>query len=266
MYFPILLALIVSILVLTWTFPGLLLNLNKKGSPKGAPVSLTKDKKYIKSMVEQIYNMKFLWTDHNVVLKTLGEASYLLKDKKHRLEDNNAMLRSNFPLLYDHILAYFQEKYPQWRVKYRPTAPLPGFHIFRTEKNGWFSWPVASLHVDRQYQHVDFKPSEKPDYKNTISFTIPLQIPEGGTGLHIWDATSEQRPWYATLGGPGLAWWLNTKRHTYIDYAVPGQIVEHNGNKFHMISPTDAEATKDRITVQGHGVYTKKSNTLWLYW
>lgn len=258
---------ILGFLILTWNFPGLLLNLDKGKGPARGGERILLSKKTSKKVVKRVYEMKKKWTDHNMVLKTLGKASYLFKDRENTrsLRENNEMLRANFSEIYDQILEYFKKKYPEWNVKYRPSAPLPGFHIF-SSGSGWFSWPVASLHVDRQYQHVDFKKSELPDYKGTISFTIPLQIPEGGTGLYLWEAKSEDRPWYAVYGGPGLAWWLNGRPRKYIDYVVPGQIIEHGGNKFHMISPTTREAKKDRITIQGHGVYTKKDNTLWLYW
>ena len=245
----------VAAILLLSMVPGLLLDLKRGKREHASEMILSSEE--ADRLAARVIELEPFWTRFNSVLYTLGSASYL----PHEEGMSNRELRSFFPGLHDTILEHFRRLYPQWTVKYRPGAPLPGFHIFRS--NYWFTWPVASLHVDRQYEHVDFKPDEEPDYEGTLSFTIALQLPRGGSGLYVWDARADDPDSPLLL----LPFHLNRKPLRHIVYR-PGAIVTHSGNHFHMIQPSRhyGPREKSRITIQGHALRTKRDNTLWLYW
>ena len=187
------------------------------------------------------------WKEKNILMYILGTASYLEGTKGYdyyisEYIKTNKLLQKHYSELYDIILDYFQKRTPNSTVKYR--FALPGFHIFKC--NRLFSYPVASIHQDRQYNHVKFSKNEDIDYSKTVSFTLTLELPPTGGGLVLFE----------------------DNKKTKIKYK-PGYIVCHNGKTTHMISPSPLpkdDKTHYRITLQGHSVYDKNSNTWWLYW
>ena len=196
-------------------------------------------------IAEKVKKNKRLWKKKNIIMSILGTATYLeaidsFDNYKKEYEKTNKILIKKFPELFDKILDYFQKRSPDTPVKYR--FALPGFHIFKC--NTLFSLPVASVHRDRQYEHLPFTDI---DLDNTLSFTLCLELPPTGGGLYKFEKTKK----------------------TKIEYK-PGYIVCHNGKTTHQIAPSKNVKNYDydyyRITLQGHGVFDKNTNTWWLYW
>lgn len=204
------------------------------------------DKQAIK-IAKQIKRDQKYWKSKNILMYILGTASYIEGKKgysyyKSEYTKTNKHLHKNYKELYDALLTYFQQRTPNSKVAYR--FALPGFHIFKCNKI--FSLPVASVHKDRQYLELKFNKNEDIDYDKTLSFTLSIELPPTGAGLIIYE---------------------NDKK-VKINYKV-GHIVCHNGQTTHMIAPSPVPKSKKqchRITLQGHGVYDKNSNTWWLYW
>ncbi len=200
-------------------------------------------KKFAKKIKQNTSN----WKTKNIVMSTLGTASYLEGTQGFHYylseyEKTNPLLEENYKELYDIVLNYFKKRAPNSLVKYR--FALPGFHIFKCNK--LFSLPVASIHKDLQYQHLRFNSNEDIDLDKTLSFTLCLELPPTGGGLFKYEHDKKIK--------------VNYK---------PGYIVCHNGKTTHMIAPSSTpidDKTYYRITLQGHAVYEKNKNTWWLYW
>ena len=204
-------------------------------------------KKNTKILSKQIKKDCKLWKKKNIIMSILGTASYL-ESAKHGFDfynkeylKTNKMLKRNYKQLYDIILNYFKKRCPESKVKYR--FALPGFHIFKC--NTIFSLPVASVHKDLQYLDLNFKEPVDIDFDKTLSFTICLELPKTGGGLYVFEDEKVK-----------------------VEYQ-PGYIVCHNGKTSHMIAPSPVSNINEleyRITLQGHGLYDKLSNTWYLYW
>ena len=202
-----------------------------------------------KLFAKQVKSHKKYWKHKNILMYTLGTASYI--EGGHGLDiyikaykKSNKFLYKHYKYLYDKVLEYFQSRVPNSKVKYR--FAYPGFHIFKC--NRLFSFPVASVHTDLQYRNIPLKETEHEDidYDKTLSFTLCLELPPTGGGLYKFE----------------------NNQKTKINYKA-GYIVCHNGKTTHMIAPSpipDDDKTHYRITLQGHGLYDKKKNTWWLYW
>lgn len=195
----------------------------------------------------QVRTHKKYWKTKNILMYTLGTASYIegthgFKYYSNEYKKTNKFLHKHYKYLYDKVLEYFQNRAPNSKVKYR--FSYPGFHIFKCNK--LFSLPVASVHKDSQYRNLKIENDEDIDYDKTLSFTLCLELPPTGGGLYKFE---------------------NDKK-TKVNYK-PGYIVCHNGKTSHMIAPSPTpndDNTHYRITLQGHGLYDKKKNIWWLYW
>jgi hypothetical protein len=216
------------------------------------------------TVADRVKKLKHLWETRNQAMSTLGTASYL--DGANSLtyqslsKTSNPMILEHFPDLLDKLQSYFQNKCPSAQVKFRDNAALPGFHIFHCNK--LFSLPVASVHKDMQWNRLSYTDDEDIDENNTLSFTLALELPQGGGGLYTFENVLELPPILNLIVPHPI---LNSfSKKTKIEYKV-GWIVTHNGQTYHMIAPCKP-SEKYRITLQGHGIYEKKSNIWWLYW
>lgn len=213
-------------------------------------------------ITQKVYSLRASWENRNVAMSTLGTASYLDGWNKQEYTDkamkSNLMMRQHFQSLLDKVLAYFRGKTTS-QVIYRENAALPGFHVF--DCNKIFSMPVASVHRDLQWQRLTYKDNEDIDTEHTLSFTLAIELPKGGGGLYTFD---QQVPPIVTLFVPrGIVSSFAPK--SKIEYKE-GFMVTHNGQTDHMIAPCEMSINKKRITLQGHGVYEKNSDTWFLYW
>jgi len=222
------------------------------------------DAKASQEMASRVKDLQSKWETRNQAMSTLGTASYLdggnTKHYESLASKSNPLLQEHFPDLLTSIQDYFQQRCPNSLVKFREGAALPGFHIFHCNK--LFSLPVASVHKDMQWNRLRYSEEEDVDENNTLSFTLALELPEGGGGLYTFENIPEMPPVLNLIVPRPL---LNSvSKKTKIEYKV-GWMVTHNGQTYHMIAP--CKPSKEyRITLQGHGIYEKNSNTWWLYW
>jgi hypothetical protein len=209
-----------------------------------------------KRIVSDLVAVRNEWRRRNPIMSTFGTASYLDAPNAAAYEksasQSNPRLLSVFPTLYDDILAYFRQR-TNSRVEFRANCGYPGFHIF--ESGRVFSWPVTSVHRDLQFRNLRILPVEDIDYANTMSFTLALELPESGGGIMLFD---ESPSFFKTIS-------LNLARKTVIPYKV-GWMVTHNGQETHMILPCQWSDKRPRITLQGHGLFDKASDSWSLYW
>lgn len=216
--------------------------------------------------LKSIHSLRSFWSKRGEHLAapffTLGAASYLdaSKDSESYYElaqQYNVVLESYFKWLYRKLEKQLSEALGL-PVKPAPGLALPGFHIFLASKI--FEKPVASLHLDLQYQLVDWK-DKTIDPESPISFTLAIQLPSQGGGLWTWDVYKKDTE---GLDSDAIYALLANKERQYLPYS-PGQLVLHSGHMYHQIAPMkDSQAGDERITLQGHGI--RSENEYLIYW
>jgi hypothetical protein len=243
------LLIIIVLIILIYIIPGSIIWFSTPKICKEKQVNIFNQTE-INTIKTKVYKLKSQWKARTFnVMSTLGKPNYI--DCKGYSNEN--MLKE-FDFMYETLINKFKTIYPGYNIELGggKTGSPPGFHIFNS--SGYlFKLPVASLHKDGQHINAGFT-----NYRKRFSFTIPIQLPENGGGLHIWKHifANTMLPVWADL-------LFNKDKHSYIPYKE-GNIAIHNGDHYHLIAPSKFGDTLDRITLQGHGVFN--NDTLYLYW
>lgn len=226
-----------------------------------------------KSVESTVCRLKRLWeprrkTEADGFIRhpfyTLGVASYIdavTHDKAanyfSKARELNSILRAELPDLYDKLIASLSEYLGQ-PVSFAPKLALPGFHIFPTEPG--VQYPEVELHLDLQYKYIPWERPEEIDFRNPVSFTVPISLPEEGGGLNVCDLPAAG---IMLLGDEERESVLNSKVR-YIPYAL-GRMVVQRGLLLHGVAKRhNVSSQTDRITFQGHAVL--RGDTWQLYW
>jgi hypothetical protein len=182
--------------------------------------------------------------------------SYFSKTKKL-----NPTLWNNFESIYIKIKIVFEELfgckvlYPAYKLS------LPGFHIFEIGRKECFYG--GSPHFDLSFKNIPFiQDNTSTNYPEHYSFTIPLQLPNSGSGLNIWEL--ELSEFTSTMSEEDKLKICNEKNKSFIEYHL-GEMVLFNGYNYHQIAAVNQIIRSDRrITMQGHLV--KCNNNFLIYW
>jgi hypothetical protein len=211
---------------------------------------------------DRVFALREHWTERSEAgsFFTLGAAAYL-DAPAHRdiyiraAQASNPVLRGSFEWLYERMRRGFEELLGQ-PVSYDDECALPGFHIFVFQGGDQSQdKPAGRAHFDLQWLHAI--PGCRPE--ETLSFTLPIEEPSGGSSMEIWPAH------YTTVKID-----FNALQYaaTYPSRALRysrGQMVVHDGLLLHAIGCASISAPKGhRITLQGHGI--KVSDRWKLYW
>ena len=221
---------------------------------------------YADNLANRVMKLQKHWRKKNPVMYTLGIGSYSEDDYHSKVLKSNELLENNFQDLYKILLDYFTQLYPDSQVKYRPDCGLPGFHIFICNK--LFSYPISSVHTDKQWRKIRHYPHEDLDIENTFSFTLTVQLPKSGGGLYIFKDIKPSDSISKFIPNPIL---YNLAQKEKINYRK-GHFVLHTGNTTHMIAHSNfsgeekGDETQYRITLQCHGIYDKNNDIWWIYW
>jgi hypothetical protein len=200
---------------------------------------------------------------------TLGRASYLdvcLTGKDQELNyyqavrKSNELLLSHFSDLYSRLLESLYSELAD-PVTYTDKLARPGFHVFLGSAIS--AAGQARAHFDVQYDKLQF--GGKPDSVEPISFTLPLRLPRGGSGLETWNVTRDR---YENAVRQGMVRSLHDyaeqKVRAYHPY-TPGVLFVHKGLLLHRIaSPGVIHPEDERVTLQGHGL--RIAGKWLLYW
>jgi hypothetical protein len=211
---------------------------------------------------DQVLSLRHLWKSRSNEGQffTLGVASYLDAVDRHHAylkeaREINPLLWANFDWLCERIRRGFENLLGQ-PVSYSEECALPGFHIFILDgADQSNNQPSSRAHFDMQWIHA--MPGRHPE--GTLSFTLPIDEPSGGSSLAIWPIHSHTiRPGFDTLK------YASSSPPQIVKYAR-GQMVVHDGLLLHAIGCASIATPKGyRITFQGHGV--KVSERWKLYW
>ncbi len=184
---------------------------------------------------------------------TLGTAAYLDAvgaDNRYLTlaAASNQILQSRFPELFQRLAARLEEILDA-PVAYAGNLAWPGFHVFPADR--LFLHPIASVHLDLQYQLVPWPDEPPADFTKPLSFTLPIALPRAGGGLS-YTTTARSKPH------------SSAQLDLYQPYRI-GHLYLHSGHLLHQIAPLRAFSPDDqRITLQGHAV---RQGGVWqLYW
>ena len=207
---------------------------------------------------------------------TLGAVSYLdsvASPDRYNKHKNylNPVLRKKFTWIYEIICEKLQREFGEPVVIDKFLAH-PGFHIFATKTGSvlrpeyveLFQEPLGSVHVDVQYEeHYEYwNIFKEVDLENTLSFTIPINLPTHGGGLYTWEDEVDPKLFNYTTNDTKLS---ELESPSISNLYNKGEMVYFIGHLLHQMMPgRDLQPTDRRITVQGHGI---KCDGVWrLYW
>ncbi len=213
----------------------------------------------------------------------------------------NPLLISHFNWLYDVVIDKFSQMLGPMRVV--EELGHPGFHVFGHKPDQTshpicveaFQKPSASLHFDHQYEeHMNYwNTFDEVNFKEVLSFTLPVELPQTGGGLWLWNWTTLHEGALANFNfqdshGEAIDFktymddvdprcdkdfWQNKTSPTLCEddpiyddkpivlpYKV-GRAAYHIGSIWHQIMPGYKLSDTDRrITLQGHGI---KCDGIW---
>ena len=219
---------------------------------------------------DAVFELRELWEHRNPAgpFYTLGAASYLdavgpqgNAPYYSKAERYNPVLIERFGWLYERLGNALGQALGG-PVAFEERCGRPGFHVFLAAKV--FEQPVASIHVDKQYELVDWTGAGEPDFEHPLSFTASVVLPRSGSGLNFWDTPYEEIRDMTRAQIEELA---RRRPHDNVKYRL-GHLVMHSGHMVHQIAPSphlDPDDLRDaRITLQGHGI--RCGGTWRIYW
>jgi hypothetical protein len=143
---------------------------------------------------------------------------------------------------------------------YHGAFALPGFHIFLSDPA--FATPSASLHFDRQYEHLDWSEFDGVDFDRQLSYTLSISLPARGAGLLVWNVNDLD---LRALDDEAKKEVMRENRMPALHRYRVGGMAIHSGFQLHQIAPMKDMAPDDeRITLQGHALPAGGRWTL--YW
>ncbi|QDQ27992.1 hypothetical protein FNU76_17475 [Chitinimonas arctica] len=218
---------------------------------------------------EQLLDLEAFWISRHSRLPffTLGATNYYdlsanpAKPYERLARQYNPLLRSCFGGLYERLRAQLQARLGQpvgWLAD-NQIAALPGFHLFQghaafagggeVTHAQWFrqrdgaAFPGNPVHTDTAHLALGLSGA-------TLSFTLPIVLPEAGAGLRCWPVAAADT---ARLGDAALLARLADSPPREIRYQV-GQMLVHSGETYHQARGLPCRAGEQRMTLQGHGV------------
>ena len=203
---------------------------------------------------------------------TLGVATYIdgITDIQYYydyIKSQNPVFKDYFSWLYDLVIYNLWGEIGECQVA--DFLAYPGFHIFGTKPNEppkmatktYMEQPSATIHVDLQHEQHDFlwNHFKDVDLENTLSFTLPIQVPTNGGGLNTWEEESMKQyeidnKYTKHMKELDYSKWGDYGEPTVVPYTA-GEMFYFIGSLVHQIAPAyNADFNDRRISLQGHGV------------
>ena len=203
---------------------------------------------------------------------TLGVATYIdgITDIQYYydyIKSQNPVFKDYFSWLYDLVIYNLWGEIGECQVA--DFLAYPGFHIFGTKPNEppkmatkmYMEQPSATIHVDLQHEQHEFlwNHFKEVDLENTLSFTLPIQVPTNGGGLNTWEEESMKQyeidnKYTKHMKELDYSKWGDYGEPTVVPYKA-GEMFWFIGSLVHQIAPAyNADFNDRRISLQGHGV------------
>jgi hypothetical protein len=215
---------------------------------------------------EKVFDLRSYWLNRGGYFEypffSLGTASYMdaVNDPQYYYQackKTNIIIKENFSDLLNKLALFLEEKLGKPTL-FHPRMALPGFHIFLSDEI--FEIPIASRHVDLQYQLLDWG-ELKFDHKDCISFTVYIRMPSAGSGLYLWDYLFED---LEDMYDQDRQDKLSKEEFEYRQFKK-GQLVIHDGLHYHQIAAMEnVQESDERISLQGHAILS--NGIYYLYW
>ena len=183
------------------------------------------------------------------------------------IKSQNPVFKDYFSWLYDLVIYNLWGEIGECQVA--DFLAYPGFHIFGTKPNEppkmatkmYMEQPSATIHVDLQHEQHDFlwNHFKEVDLENTLSFTLPIQVPTNGGGLNTWEEESMKQyeidnKYTKHMKELDYSKWGDYDEPTVVPYNA-GEMFWFIGKLVHQIAPAyNADFNDRRISLQGHGV------------
>src|SRR4030095_13445996 len=170
----------------------------------------------------------------------------------------NAHLERRFGWLYERLLRALAD-HLQCPVALEPRAARPGFHIKRPSEHMLI--PEGNRHFDLQFSKIEWAEPDRIDFSSLLSFTLAIQLPQSGAGLHVWSITKTDFDGMDATTRAGLNL---TDTVEYVPYHE-GRLVCHSGLLLHTSAPSSNLRPDDvRLTLQCHAL--RRGDTYVFYW
>lgn len=186
---------------------------------------------------------------------TLGTAAYMdardgrFRDYQARAAASNQLLGTHFAPLLERFRKAVSGHVGS-EVVYDSRLALPGFHIFLFHEA--FRRSGASLHYDKQFEHIDWTEFGTPDIAQQLSLTLSIRLPTGGGGLHVWNINRIEIERMAAEAR--VAYSRANRKATFEHYEV-GTMAIHSGHQLHQIGAAPhLQPGDERITMQAHAL------------
>jgi hypothetical protein len=182
------------------------------------------------------------WNFGGTGLQTIGEALYRNRQRFDHYAEcaraDNRPLYQHFRWVYERLAGFFEQRYRR-PVVFAEDLAVPGFHLFEYSQAG--DHDGGAWHFDLLADQVPFLADHRDEVEAVLNFTLPVEVPSGGTGMDLFD--DEPGP-----GRPGGGVGVSTPY-------VAGVLVFNEREYWHRIGGSTCRRDGERrITLQGHGV------------
>ena len=231
----------------------------------------------VKKWADKVHSLKDIWVPKKVTkdinIFILGTATYLdynedlsIEGKKYiknRYKYYNKKYREDlintFQPLYDRVISALSINLNIQKEKIRLSKKLapPGFHIISSNlfPNNKGLMYGGKIHYDKTHlNHSEEYPKLDNSSFNTLSFTLPIQLPKCKSGMYVWDYLPNKKmvDLAINLDEENFKWVDKNKKEVL--YKV-GEMVVHSGGRPHQLAKLDySDENEWRITLQGHGI------------
>jgi len=227
-----------------------------------------------KSWISKLYSLKSYWRPRDAYgLFTLGASAYIdapdqntasvfrvassYEEYYNLLKRDNKILLHNFSEIYSKLKLVIASylSIPDDAISYSNSKALPGFIIY-TPSLEYQKTTTHIPHYDLPYKNLCWAKETheyhfSPDPTQTLSFTLPLQLPTSSSSLRIWNLKRHQAAAMERDQLRSALKIINSKKYNY----EIGKILIHSGNDLHQVCPWKYfENDSYRVTLQGHGL------------
>ncbi|WP_186080724.1 hypothetical protein [Burkholderia gladioli] len=236
------------------------------------------------ALVERLHDLDAFWIARHARLPfhTLGATNYYdltanpARPYARLAARYNPLLLAQFGALYASVVATLAARLDAavaYLAETEPDTALPGFHIFgahaefaaRAEHDvlhgDWFrqrdgdAFPGNPIHVDTAHLALGLdaraRLAGEATPLATLSFTLPLALPEAGAGMRLWGFGHEAAPVGDGAHQQARLRHAPTREHAYRS----GALFVHSGTRYHQARGFPVVPGQYRITLQGHGVW-----------
>jgi hypothetical protein len=214
-----------------------------------------------RAVVVRIDSISDLWYRYpDQVFFTFGSPLYRNKNSyplyRTRADTDNILILQHFDELFFKVLAALQQYFSEPLHFYSDCA-VPGFHVIDARRTGFYAG--GGGHYDISYKLKKW--NEEVDDGSNYSFTVPLELPNAGSGIDIWEFTEPLKDNDARFKRTELDTSANKFHFSY----VLGNMIIFRGDYYHQIAPIKFSSNDTRrITLQGHCI--RVGSRLVIYW